>query len=124
MKSLSRGKLALSPRRWRIVRKCKPHPAPAVLLCCRCGLVGTHCCGSAAVAAAAAAAAGLLRLFLKVKSRLSVVMTSPHQCQCCVCSSCRMASGVDTTAAVPQLLAGLSLASAPAAAAAAAAAAV
>ena len=29
MKSLSRGRLALSPGKWRIVRKCKSHPAPA-----------------------------------------------------------------------------------------------
>ena len=53
IKSLSGGRLALSPGRWRIVRKCKSHPAPgvpqctavvaAVLLCCRCGLVGTYC---------------------------------------------------------------------------------
>ena len=46
----------------------------------------------------------LLRMFLKFKNRLSVIMTSPAQCEC-VCSSCRMAVGVDTTAAVPQFLA-------------------
>ena len=58
----------------------------------------------------------------KIKSRLSVVTTSPSQCQCCVCSfPCRVAAAVDTAAAaVPQFLAGLSPPSAPAAAAAAA----
>ena len=30
MKSLSRGRFALSPGRWRIVRRCKPHPASGV----------------------------------------------------------------------------------------------
>ena len=49
-------------------------------------------------------------------------MTPPSQCQCCVCSSsCRMAAAVDTTAVVPQFLARLSPAFAPADAAAAAA---
>ena len=43
MKNFSWGRLAISPERWRIVRKCKSHPAPAVLLCCRCALVGAHC---------------------------------------------------------------------------------
>ena len=63
-------------------------------------------------------------MFLKIKNQLSVVITSPSQCQCnvCVCfSSCRIAAAVDKSAAVPPFLAGLSPASAPAAAAAAAA---
>ena len=124
MKSLSRGRLALATGTWRIVRKCKSHPAPAELLCCLCGLVGTYC--STAVVLLWQCRWWwwwwwLLRLFLKEKNRLSVVMTSPSQCQCCVCSSsCRMAAAVDTTAAVLPFLAGLSPASAPAAAAAAA----
>ena len=41
MKSLSRERLALSPGRWRIVRKCKPHPAPGVPQVYRCG---AYCC--------------------------------------------------------------------------------
>ena len=118
MKSLSRGRLALATGTWRIVRKCKSHPAPAELLFCLCGLVGTYC--STAVVLLWQCRWWwwwwwLLRLFLKEKNRLSVVMTSPSQCQCCVCSSsCRMAAAVDTTAAVPQFLTGLSHASAPA----------
>ena len=62
-----------------------------------------------------------LRMFLKIKNRLSVVTTSPSQCQY-VCSSCRTAAARDTTTAAVPILAGLSLASAPAAAAAATAA--
>ena len=43
-----RGRLALSPGRWRIVRKCKSHRCTAVVrtaiqLCSRCGLAGTYC---------------------------------------------------------------------------------
>ena len=45
MKSLSRGRLALSPGRWRIVRKCKSHPAPGVPQVYRCGA----CCCAAVV---------------------------------------------------------------------------
>ena len=57
----------------------------------------------------------------KNQNRLSVVMTLAINGQCqCVCSSGRMAASVDTTAAVPQFLSGLSPASAPAAAATAA----
>ena len=61
----------------------------------------------------------LLRMFLKFKNRLSVVMALTSHCQCIYSSFCRLAAAVDTTAAVPHILAGLSPASAPAAAAAA-----
>ena len=63
MKSLSRGRLALSPGRWRIVRKCKPGPAPGAqkyrFFCAYCRIavlplwmgryVLLHCCCCTAV---------------------------------------------------------------------------
>ena len=70
MKSLSRGRLALPPGKWRIVSANPTQLTPsAVLLCCRCGLVGTYC--ATAVVLAVAVPPLLLLLLLVITAFVS-----------------------------------------------------